>query len=494
LTINLGLRWEYFTPISEKYNNISNPILGAAPNQLTDMSLQVGGDLYDASARNFGPEIGFAWTPATLRSRPFVVRGGFGIGYNRMEEAVTTQPITNVPFDAFFNFKGASAGDILYATPSNPNQFSNWPMNPNAVLTFDPNTHVPTSGAPVTLYGIQENLPTPYTMRYSLETQYDLGRNWVATVGYQGNQSRHYTREQNLNWEFTPVNPQINNIYEYTNDANGSYNALITELEHHFAQAFQIDAQYTYSRAMDDSSYDYFIEDYEFNPRDNWGPSDYDVTHDFKLWGLWSPKFFSGKHGWWGKVVDGWTVSGIWNAHSGFPWTPEYSVQVAGDSDTCSLIYDGSGYCTIRPAAYLGGAGTNYSNSTFEKPLGNFPNGPASYFTPPMLTANGIPPAPGVERNSFRGPRFSNVDAQLAKAFGLPNMPVLGENASIEFRANFYNLFNQVNLVPLSNQTIGTVLFNPTTGTETVTPSSVFDEPQNALAGRVIELQARFSF
>jgi hypothetical protein len=503
LTVNLGLRWEYFTPIDEKYGNISNPILGAAPNELTDLSLQLGGDLYSASAHNFGPQIGFAWTPRTLAGRPFVVRGGFGIGYNRMEEAVTTQPITNVPFDAFFNFEGASAADILYATPSSPDQFSNWPTNPHAVLTFNSTTHVPTTGAPVSLYGIQPNLPTPYTMRYSIETQYDAGHNWVATIGYQGNQSRHYTREQNLDWEFTPVNPQINNIYEYTNDADGNYNALITELEHHFAQGFQIDAQYTYSRAMDDSSDDYFIEDYEFDPRDNWGPSDYDVTNNFKLWGLWSPKFFSGGHDWMEKVIGGWTVSGIWNVHSGFPWTPEYGVQVVGDPDTCSLIYNGSGYCTIRPAAYLGGAGTDHSNSAIESgPMPsdptalnvNFSKGAAAYFTPPTLTASGIPPAPGVERNSFRGPRYSDVDAQLAKAFGLPTMSVFGENASLEFRANFYNLFNQVNLVPLPDQTIGTLSFDPTTGAETVTQNPTFGQAQNALAGRVIELQARFSF
>jgi hypothetical protein len=76
---------------------------------------------------------------------------------------------------------------------------------------------------------------------------------------------------------------------------------------------------------------------------------------------------------------------------------------------------------TVRPAAYLGGAGTDYSNSTFKKPLGNFPNGPTAYFTPPTLSITGIPPAPGVARNSFRGPRYSSVDFTIAKAFGLPS-------------------------------------------------------------------------
>ena len=85
----------------------------------------------------------------------------------------------------------------------------------------------------------------------------------------------------------------------------------------------------------------------------------------------------------------------------------------------------------------------------------------------------------------------------LGKAFGLPRMPVLGENAKIDIRANFYNIFNQTNLVPFDNsqQTIGTLNVNETTGTQTVTsPNGTFGQGLNALAGRVIELQARFSF
>jgi hypothetical protein len=502
-TINLGLRWEYFGPLHEKYGNISNAVLGEDPNQLTDLSLKLGGDLYTSSKHNFGPQIGFAWSPNTLpltRGHEFqnrlVIRGGFGIGYNRMEDAIMLGTLTNPPLVSFFNFTGSSASDIVYAAPASTHQFSDWPVNPNAVSSFDPTTHLPTAGeSPVSLQGIQNNLPTPYTLRYSLETQYDMGHNWIATVGYQGSQSRHYTREQNLNWQYSPLNPEVNNLDVWTNDVNANYNALLTELQHHFSNTFELDAQYTFSRSMDDGSYDYNIGDYPFNRQLEYGPSDYDATHNFKLWGLWSPRIFRGSNGWMEKVVGGWTLSGIWTAHSGFPWTPEYNVQVEGSpgGNTCSLIYPGSGFCTVRPAAYLGGAGTNFSNSTFEKPLGNFPNGPAAYFTPPVLSASGIPPAPGIDRNTFRGPRYSSVDFTIAKAFGFPHMPVLGEKAKLDIRANFYNLFNQVNFAALPNQTIGTLQVFPN-GTETVIPNQTFGQAQNGLAGRVIELQARFSF
>jgi hypothetical protein len=150
----------------------------------------------------------------------------------------------------------------------------------------------------------------------------------------------------------------------------------------------------------------------------------------------------------------------------------------------------------VRPASYIGGALSDYSNDGFIRAGGNFPNGATTYFTPPTI-AGGVPTAPAVSRNSFWGPRYSSVDLTLGKAFGLPRLPVLGENAKIDLRANFYNIFNQTNFVPFNNsqQTIGTLNVNEITGTQTVTsPNGTFGQGLNALAGRVIELEARFSF
>src|SRR6185295_17873727 len=57
-----------------------------------------------------------------------------------------------------------------------------------------------------------------------------------------------------------------------------------------------------------------------------------------------------------------------------------------------------------------------------------------------------LPTRPGIPRNIFSGPGYFDVDATLSKSFGLPAMKIIGENAKIEFRANFYNLFNKLNL------------------------------------------------
>src|SRR5580700_944064 len=500
-TVNLGLRWEYFGPVHEKFGNISNPILGPLPDPLTGLALKVGGDLYNSSYHNFGPQIGFAWSPGKLpllhqdMQKRLVIRGGFGIGYNRMEEAITLNGRSNPPFVSNLNAFGSN---IVYAVPGDPHQFAGWPVNPGAIQAFDPTTNLPIGGSPLLLEGVQNNLPTPLTYRYSLLTQYDLGQNWVVTVGYQGSLSRHYTRLQNENLFFAPLNPAVQQLLLFTNDVNGSYNALLTEVQHHFSRTFEIDAQYTFARAEDNQSQDFEQGTYPFSQRSEWGLADYNVKHNFKLWGVWTPRIFTGDHAWIDKIAGGWTITGILNAHTGFPWTPVYNVQVTDPSGatTCGLVYANSNYCTVRPASYVGGALSDYSNDGFIRAGGNFPNGATTYFTPPTI-AGGVPSAPAVSRNSFWGPRYSSVDVTLGKAFGLPHLPVLGENAKIDIRANFYNIFNQTNFVPFNNsqQTIGTLNVNEITGTQTVTsPNGTFGQGLNALAGRVIELEARFSF
>jgi hypothetical protein len=513
LTVNLGLRWEYFGPPHEKYNNISTPVLGTDGSVLTGIRMKIGGNIYQASKHSFGPQIGFAWSPSSLpflqnSQRRMVIRGGFGIGYNRIEEAITLNGRSNPPLIASFTLTGSN---ILYAIPSNAHQFAPWPTNPNAVLTFN-SAGLPASGAPVDLTGYPSFMAQPYTYRYSLEAETDLGHSWVATVGYQGSASHHLTRLQNnLNIQYFPNNPGVQQFSFFTDDASGDYNALLTELQHHFSNTFELDTQFTWARSMDDASYDYYFDQYPFAAKYGWGPSDYDVTDNFKLWGVWSPVIFKSGN-WLEKVVGGWTISGNWNIHSGFPWTPIYSVLVPGlpnGAGPCSLVVPNSGYCTVRPQAYVGGAGRYYSNAGFESgptpanPTAlnrNFPAGAAAYFLPPTLTATGIPSVPGVGRNTFRGPRYNSVNATLAKSFGLPNMRLLGDNARLEIRADFYNLFNKVNLTPFPNQTIGTITLNPN-GTETVPTAGPngtnllsFGQAQNGLAGRVVELQASFNF
>jgi len=113
------------------------------------------------------------------------------------------------------------------------------------------------------------------------------------------------------------------------------------------------------------------------------------------------------------------------------------------------------------------------------------------YFT--LQTTGTTPDFPGIGRNSFRGPRYQDVDLTIAKVFGLPATRVFGEAANIQLRMTAYNTFNKENLAPFSFGSTSTVISsNNNGGVPFANPP--FGTAMAGLAGRVLELQARFSF
>jgi hypothetical protein len=499
LTLTFGLRWEYFGSISEKNDNLSSVVLGSGADALTGMSLRLGGTLYKSNKSDFGPQVGATWSPDRFKGK-MVLRGGFGIGYNGLDQAISLNGRSNPPFlSAAGNLTGSQIVYGVNSFPGDVNAFSGYASNPATIANFDPNTNLPVPGpnfARVAVTGFPDEWPTTYSYRYSGDLSYDLGRQWVASVGYQGSTTRHLTRQYNLNLVYAaqgiPFNPVVNGVDWYANDGNASFNALLGEIRHRFSQSFELTSQYRLSRSMDIGSNNFATDHYQYDPSFAYGLSDYDVRHAFKVFGVWSPTIFKDSSSWAERLIGGWTISGILNAHSGFPWTPVYN------NIGCGVVYaesgsNGGGWnCALRPAAYLGGAGDDYSIDAFRRPGGNFPNGGAAYFTEPTRTQGPpfadivsglavpgpIPQAPGIERNSFRGPRYLNVDATLSKGFGLPAVKGLGDTPKLEIRASFYNLFNQINLKLIQADIL----------------NEHFGEAQEGLAGRTVELQARFSF
>jgi hypothetical protein len=244
-----------------------------------------------------------------------------------------------------------------------------------------------------------------------------------------------------------------------------------------------------YSSCIDQGSQDYYSDPYPFDVRAARGHCDYDVPHNFKAFGIWSPHFLGSRNGWMEKTLGGWSLSGIFTYHTGFPFSPVFSGPVVTGQ--------------VVPASYKGGAGSNYSNSTFQK-NGNFsqlasvscPCTSIPYFGIPSLDASGVPTRPGLERNAFRGPRYRDFDFTVLKEFGLPNMKVFGEGARISLRADFYNLFNTLNLSPISGyQNVGSLAFDSKTNATTVSGvNTSFGKATAALGARVIEFTFRFQF
>jgi outer membrane receptor protein involved in Fe transport len=470
LTLNLGLRWEYFAPLKSKNDRISNLLLG--PNDgLVGASLKLGGDLFEPDKNNFAPQVGFAWAPGRFAEK-LVVRGGFGMGYNRLPGSRTLESRFNPPYFAGFFLTG---NQIVYSTASDLLGFD-YPRNPAATLTFDPVTNIPITGAAVDVKATLQKVPNPYVYRYSAETEYDVGRGWIASVGYQGSSGRNLTRVVPYRLFVTP-NPRLGNVDLLLTDGYSTYNAFLTRATRRFANGYLLNAEYRWSRSTDTCSADACRQTYPFDLGTERGPSDFDVTHTFKVFGTWDLPIFANRTDALGKLAGGWQLSGIVTGSSGFPWTP-----LAGGS-LCTAVVAGGGVCPLRPLGYTGGASTESGNDVFMRQFGQFPGGPLQYFTPPPTGTFDVPPRPGVARNSFRGPRYFAVDAVIAKRFGLPATPVLRGGAGIEIRANAYNLFNTLNLRPFGFDSPSTRIDNADFGRATA-----------ALAGRVIEFQARFSF
>ena len=199
---------------------------------------------------------------------------------------------------------------IIYATATNPHSLTTYPSNPNTVSSFGPNG-LPTTGS----VGVQifpATLPTMRTHHFSLDTEYDLGHNLVATLGYSGSISRDilFSRNQNAAPAASgfPLNPQIGGGDFWNTNGYGNYNSLLAELKHQFANQFMADAQFTWAKSMDTSSGPFFEQDYPYDPGLSYGH--YALQHRqvaFKLYGVWQPVFFHGSHSWIEKIAGGWS-------------------------------------------------------------------------------------------------------------------------------------------------------------------------------------------
>ena len=483
LTLNLGLRYEYFGILQEQNNQVSNFIFGPGGG-LAGSRVEPTSKLYNGDKNNFAPRFGFAYSPKRFELQDkLVLRGGFGVAYNRIPEVVFSNTRGNPPFFARYQICCGTAttdfgspfanGQILYELGQTSSPFSYAP-NPALAVGIDPATGTPPNRT-VEIYGALPETPTAYVYTYSFEGQYALPYNLTATLGYQGSSSHKLIRlvNQVLVQPVIPANYFAFAVFIPTPDVNANYNAMNARLTRRFARGFSFDVLYRWAKSIDTLSNEgpgaETNQTFPQDLRQERGPSDFDVKHNFNVSGLWDLPFLRHRQDWVGKAFGGWQIDGILTAHSGFPWTP-HTGQCVRSANSNNFV------CPSRPPHYFGGALDDTNNDAFIRPGGNFPGGGLLYFDP--NNPNGLL-LPGIGRNSFRGPRYFAVDFSLAKRTGMPKL--FGEGAFLEVKANFFNAFNQLNLAPLE-------FFSPNVD------SRDFGRAQSALAGRVVEFQARFNF
>ncbi len=507
LSLTLGVRWEYFPPLTETNNRMTNYVPGSQG--FINGTVQPTSQLFNPDKNNFSPKIGFAWSPFK-DDNTLVFRGGFSVAYNRNFGTVYSNIRQNTPFFAevssccFFDpgmIQGPPPGsNIKYAIGTSTSAFS-YPANPGFAFGVAPDgalcgNAACTSITKVDLFGSLANEPNPYVYTYDLEMQKEFFRNDILKLGYYGSRSRKLVRTIDVNRLIpgdtfdgnqdkvqnktasgttlaTPIltgNARFNRIFIPLPDVNASYDSLVATWTHRMSRGLQLTASYNWSHTIDTASYEIgFQQTDPSNQLIDKGSSDYDVRHNFTMGLVYDMPFFRGSNGFLKTAFGGWTVATIFSKHSGFPWTP-----LIGSCDT-NNDRNGDGYCPDTPAAYFGGMIQDPTKQQWIN--GVFPS-PATSFD---VKTRG----PGIRiRNILPGPGYADVDMALEKTFAFPRMPLLGEKTGLNLRANAYNVFNILNLSSFAPATAPTDIIN--TGS--------FGKAQNALAGRVVEFQVRLSF
>ena len=454
VTVNLGLRWDYFGVIGEDHNQFSiyDPAVGLVQKK----------QLYPKDLNNFSPRVSVAWD--VFGKGKTVVRAGGGVFYDGFSQDFFTGQIAENTDNTGPAYNAIGPNPVFISTRLNT------PL-PNQDLVIQPGVPVwlPASVSAGTAtstdaFTVSQKLRTPYIMNYNLNIQQELTKNTVLQVGYVGSAGRKLFRFRDINQpsqaEITvadlacncindgtvprpfdaaaPLSPLAPNQPFYVNEletnASSNYNSLQVSLLqrnwHRFTQQFA----YTWSHSIDNASdgQDFVPNaaqpNNSTNPDDNKGPSNFDVRNRL----VWSVTYDFPKWERVGKLGDGWQMSGILTVMSGHP----FSLNYAFEDD-----YSGSGEFFDRPDV-VAPIHYNYSNPSQFLELDSFAI-PCTVKQPSDGFADSCIPGTrhfGDEgRNSLLGPNYRNFD------FAISKMTSINERFKVQFRADFYNLTNHPN-------------------------------------------------
>jgi hypothetical protein len=445
LTLNLGLRYEIDTPLTEVNGLLSNLIPGRGNFVVGSPELP---RLHRLDTNNFAPRAGFACR-VTGDGR-WTVRGGGGVFYDNgvLRDRFDTAR-TNAPF-------------AITAIDNNPIAFPN-DGSPATTLT-----RLIGSGRATSAASIDVNYRTPYALQYNLNVQREVAHNTLAEIAYVGRRGLNASRRVNINQivaagsiaatQFNlPVGSRpynqanIPEAARFANDINqqqyngqATYHSLQARLERRLTSGSSFLAAYTWSRSIDDVSgigtgSDDLAQD-SYNLRAQRAVSNYDIPHRFVLSSTWAlpvgkgRRYFTNVSGALNFLLSNWQINSITTYQSGQPFTV-----IVGAFDA------GTGTSNRRPIQ-------------ISDPLQNVPAGFA--FNPAAFAAPASGQFGNVGRNTLRGDGYRNTDFALLKQFPIR------ERANVEFRAELFNVYNEVNFtLPVSarsNAAFGRYVSNAT--------------------------------
>lgn len=491
LTVNAGLRWEYFgilhSPDSEKGLD-ANFYMGPGANELEQIANgqfatteSQTGDLHDRfykpDYKDFGPRLGVAYD---LRGDgKTVLRAGYGIFYDRNFGNVLFNVIQNPP-----NYAVLIAGSV---------------NNPLAPITANIDQYAALAGLSGESYSssaraVDQNLRTAYSNVWNVNVQHEVGANYVVTLAYAGSNGIHLYSLNNINragsgallGEPGRLNPSISGINFRSNDGHSNYNSFQARVDSRYLKSagLQFTAAYTWAHAIDNES-STFGDSYlisrvgqgifgfqdAFNPAGDKGDADFDVRHRFVTSFNWDIPFAKNlRRSLWKDLLNGWGMNGILSFRTGTPFTIYDTSQP-----------DNNGQQAIRPT--VNGA----LPSTTLQPV---PGAGGSFL---YLDLSSFLPTPSVNgpfigtlgRNTFRAPGVQSWNVSFFRNINFT------ESKKLQFRAEFFNLFNHPNLFVAggTNNIDGNTL-----DSVEATRGGLFSNINNVEQHRNIQLALKFTF
>ena len=492
--MNTGIRYEYFAPIHNKGEELNLPVLGPPGAELSGATLVPHNNFFNPDYTGVTPKVGFAYVLPVDHGN-MVVRGGVARAMNRLNFSIFDNAVEDGP--GYFNYGlccGTAPGDFASPFAGGTIQYSlgtsnsptSFPINPALKTPIVNNLPV---GTQIEVYGAPPRVKTPYAYLYSLEVQTELRYNMVLTIGFQGSEAHHLPRLVDQNFLYSTVGSPFTAAYFAQTDSNSNYSGANVRISKTMRHGFLLDATYTYSKSLDQISNGAGADSLanQTNPAFNsteWGPSDYDDRHRITASGLWTIPGTRNGNEIARLLTNGWQINGIYTFHTGFPFTP-----VVTNVNSNPYVENAGTISPVRPYGYGGGFVSSCSNSNYV--TGNDVKNTIFVAGPPT----GVAYNPGIGRNSFSGPCYTDTDLSLARE---QKVTIHEHNITLRFQANLFNAFNQLNLVPFTNgnaggpaQIVGDV---PDSGTVTTRTDSQFGKPTGADAGRTIEFFGRVNF
>ena len=442
LTLNYGVRWEFFAPYTEKYGHLAdvatNPDGGFTSE--TEQTAGMNGlpnSLVLPWHKAFQPRVGLAWRVPKIKQT--VVRAGFGTNYTVGEYAGFANTMAHQPPFTDEQTNQEAVGNTASSACA------------KAGTCFTLANGFP---APATIgnYALDPHYGLPYVMAWNLDIQKTLPWGIVMNVGYNGSRSNHLDvklapRALPGSPGTDPLNPVTNQPIQFTYDEAAAYykmNAGTVRVNKRLSKGISMGANYQYGHAIDDAtsvngSGGSLVQDWQ-NPAAEEGHSVLDVRHQVSgtyLFELpFGPDKFWVTSGVGSHILEGISVSGSFNFATGSWLSPGF--EPTSQSDECGNTSALRPNLTGQSVTAGGSSLLHWFNAAAYSAPGNTP-GFCDYF--------GSAP-----RNSIEGPGTVSNNMSLSKTMDL------GETRSMEIRANITNVFNTVQYAGI-NTTYGTPQF-----------------------------------